>query len=93
MASIEEYCPFGGRGEFTPATEAQCERMSEFELAAYEKLKTAFDSCASADRDLLDCERELHQTVAASREIEAKLAALPKLSQHDLVMQMRAVNR
>jgi hypothetical protein len=93
MTTIEAYSPFGSRGEWTMATEDQLTAMTDPELQAYEKLKVAFDSCAAADRDLADCERELHEVVSASREIEAKLVTMPRLTQHDLVMQMRETNR
>jgi hypothetical protein len=90
---IEKYDPFGGRGEWCLASEDQLCAMTERERQEYQKLKDAFDSCARADRDLADCEKELHATVASAREIEAKLVSYPKLSQHDLVMQMRETNR
>jgi hypothetical protein len=90
---IEAYNPFGSRGEFVLATEDQLCAMSDADRARYQRLADAWDSNAHADRDLLDCEKEVAAVVAAARELGGRLAAFPRLTQWDLVMQARETNR
>lgn len=81
----EPYEPYGPRGEWISATEAQCERMSESELLAYEDLHQAFSAAFVADQELAEIERELKAVEREAAELEAKVAALPKMTHTQLV--------
>jgi hypothetical protein len=90
---IEPYESFGPRGEFVLATEDQLTGMDDAQVARYQRLAECWNRNVAADKALADCEQELHQVVAASRALDSELAALPRISQHTLVMQMRECNR
>lgn len=88
----DRYDPFGPRAEFTLPTSEQEAAFSDEDRVRFQKLKAAYDACAAADQDLLVAEQQQHRAVAESRELEARIGKLPRLTQADLVRQMRECN-
>ena len=73
-------CLFDQRGVFVGLSKDQIEALSDDQRRAYGAVYNAADACQTAEKQLADAERELRATVIELRDIEGRLANLPKPS-------------
>jgi hypothetical protein len=75
---------FDSTGAFAPLSQDVLDQMSDEQVAAYQKVATAYAAVGEIDRKIESVTRELHETVAELRSLET-LAAKHKPSQMDCI--------
>jgi hypothetical protein len=83
---------FDSKGVFQPLAERDLEQMTPAQCRAYEEVIRAYDEHRAVEREIEAATKELHETVAELREIEHRVAMLPRPTHLDLVRQMAREN-
>jgi hypothetical protein len=88
-----EYPLFGSKGELFLVPESVLDHWPAEAVASYQRVCDSYTTVAVIENKIDDATNELHRTVAELREVEHRVAVLPRPTHLDLVRQMSRENR